>query len=208
MPERYRRPGEELSDLIRQTRRGTRDVQRATGTETAGTKAIAEAAVMSAYDEYSIGLDATIPPVLGWEAETPAWVEGTYVWRRTVTTYGDGSVLTGAPAVMTGNPGASGEDAAVLRIDSTRGTAFKNNAISTELTVTVFAGSQQITNFTDLQARFGVSAFLEWWWRRIDETDFGVIASSDPRLSQAGFKLSVSPADVDEQTVFQCVLHT
>lgn len=96
----------------------------------------------------------------------------------------------------------------VLRIDSSRGTAFKNNTVSTTLSVSVFKGGNQITNYEDLVEAFGVSAYLEWWWRRLDDTDFGVISSSDDRLSQAGFKLTVSPNDVDEQTVFQCILHT
>lgn len=98
--------------------------------------------------------------------------------------------------------------AATLRIVSTRGTAFKNNAIATVLTVTVFYGGQQITDITALQAAFGTGAYLEWQWRRMDDSAFGIISSADSRLSQAGFALTVTPADVDEQTVFQCNLNT
>ena len=44
MPERYRRSEDALADLIRENRRGTRDAQRATGTEKAQTAVLAQAA--------------------------------------------------------------------------------------------------------------------------------------------------------------------
>lgn len=97
---------------------------------------------------------------------------------------------------------------AVVKINSSRGTAFKNSEIATDLTVTVFSGTQTVTTLTELHALFGTGAFLEWWWRRLDDTAEGVISSADPRISQGGFKLTVSPADVDVQTVFKCILHT
>lgn len=96
----------------------------------------------------------------------------------------------------------------VLRIDSSRGTAFKNSAISTVLSVSVFKAGDQITTYEALIERFGPTAYLEWWWRRIDDSDFGVILSSDDRLSNYGFNLTITPDDVDEQTVFQCFLNT
>ena len=99
-------------------------------------------------------------------------------------------------------------DNAILRIDSSRGTTFKNDAISTVLSVTIIRGGQLITDIDDLHAIYGPGAYLEWWWRRMGDTDFGVISSADSRLSHAGFSLNVSPSDVDEQTVFQCILHT
>lgn len=165
-------------------------------------------ALYSSSDEWAVSDSTDTPPTSGWSTETPEWHEGLYIWQRTTHTYGDGHVEVQEPIVLASTPGAAGEDAAVLRIDSSRGTAFKNNAISTVLSVTVMYGSKQIANITDLWAEFGQGAYLEWWWRRINDTEFGVISSSDDRLSAAGFKLTVSPDDVDEQTVFQCVLHT
>ena len=99
-------------------------------------------------------------------------------------------------------------DDAVLRIDSSRGTAFKNNAISTVLSVTIIRGGVLITDIETLWDVYGSGAYLEWWWRRFNDDGFGVISSADSRLSNAGFALTISPADVDEQTVFQCILHT
>lgn len=161
-------------------------------------------------EEYVVTASDSTPPGPGaaWSDDTPDWGPGEYVWRRTKKTQLDGSVTYTPPVMITGADGLPGEDAILLRIASSRGTSFKNNAISTVLTVTVFKGAQQITNITDLHAEFGASAFIEWWWRRMDDSDFGVISSADPRLSQAGFALSVSPADVDGQTVFQAILNT
>ncbi|WP_114589430.1 hypothetical protein [Microbacterium arborescens] len=167
-------------------------------------------AVRTSLDEYVVTDSATVPPPAGaaWSSDTPDWTPGQYVWRRTRNTHIDDSVTFSAPAVITGADGAAGEDAVLLRVSSSRGTSFKNNAIATVLSVTVFRGARQISNITELHAEFGSGAFIEWWWRRIDDSDFGVISSADSRLSQAGFALTVSPADVDDQTVFQAILHT
>jgi hypothetical protein len=168
------------------------------------------AAIARSLDEYVVSDSSTTPPAADaeWSPDTPDWEPGEYVWRRTKNTHIDGSTSYSAPAVITGNDGVAGEDAVLLRVASSRGTSFKNNAISTVLSVTVFKGSQKIENITDLWSAFGSGAYLEWLWRRRDDSDFGVISSADSRLSQAGFALTVSPADVDEQTVFQCILHT
>ena len=98
-------------------------------------------------------------------------------------------------------------DSAVLRIDSSRGLVFKNNLISTILTVTVIRGGDPITNIVDLQAAYGPGAYLEWSWKRLDDSDFGVLSSADSRISQGGFALTVSPADVDTKVVFMCTLN-
>lgn len=156
-------------------------------------------------EEYATSNDPQTVPTMGWTTVAPPWVDGQYVWKRTKVTNQGGGTGYSDPVLTTGQ---SGEDAVLVRIFSSKGTAFKNSAISTVLTVTVFKGSQQITNITDLWSLIGPSAYLEWWWRRIDDSDFGVISFSDSRLSNAGFTFTVSPSDVDEQTVFQCILHT
>lgn len=97
--------------------------------------------------------------------------------------------------------------AALLRIDSSKGSVFKNNSISTVLSATIYYAGKTITDIAGLHEAFGTGSYLEWSWRREDDTDFGLISSADNRLSRAGFSLTVSPADVDEKTVFQCNLH-
>lgn len=101
-----------------------------------------------------------------------------------------------------------GEDGVVLRIDSSRGTVFKNNQVSTVLTVTVYSGSDIITNITDLRARFGSGAYLQWYWQKIDESDYGIIVASDHKISRDGFCLTLTPAEVDVKVTFRCELIT
>lgn len=96
----------------------------------------------------------------------------------------------------------------VLRIDSSRGTVFKNNAVATVLTVTIHRAGDKITNTTELQAIFGASAYLQWYWQRLDEETFGVISSTDSRISDGGFSLTLTPDDVDTKVTFMCELIT
>ena len=102
--------------------------------------------------------------------------------------------------------GSSGEDAAVLKIDSSRGNVFKSNAVSTVLTVTVYIGGERITNITELRSRFGTGAYLQWYWLRLDDSTYGEILSTDSKLSNNGFSLTLTPADVDTKVTFRCEL--
>ena len=104
--------------------------------------------------------------------------------------------------------GPAGEDAAVLRIDSSRGTVFKNNQVSTVLNVTIYVGSDRITNITQLHERFGSGAYLQWYWQRSGDSDYGIIISTDSKLSNDGFTLTLTPADVDVKVTFRCELIT
>lgn len=101
-----------------------------------------------------------------------------------------------------------GQDAVTLRIDSSRGTVFKNSEVSTVLSAVVYKGGACITDADALREELGSSARLEWSWQRMGEDRFGVISSADTRISQGGFALTVSPDDVDVKTVFTCSLVT
>lgn len=167
----------------------------------------ADKAVLATTDEYALCNSTTDPPEDGWSEDTPEWQDDQfYIWRRTKVTYGDGSVVYGNPAVMTGNSGKDGADAALLRIDSSRGTVFKNNTVATVLTVRIFYGERIIETKAQLTAAFGAGAYLEWSWLRINDEAFGVISSTDSRISQNGFCLTITPDDVDVKTTFSCEL--
>lgn len=100
----------------------------------------------------------------------------------------------------------AGEDATTLRIESSRGTVFKNNAVSTVLSVVIYHGSQRITDKTALVSTFGSGAYLQWKWQRLDEDTFGTIISSDSRISNDGFSFTLSSDDVDTKVTFMCEL--
>ena len=97
---------------------------------------------------------------------------------------------------------------AVLRIDSSRGTVFKDNNVSTVLSVSIHYGKQIIENITALRATFGATAHLQWEWLRMDEDRYGIISADDSRLSDGGFRLTLGPSDVDVKVTFRCALIT
>lgn len=96
----------------------------------------------------------------------------------------------------------------ILRIDSSRGTVFKNNQVSTVLSAVIYRGSKRITDITALRTEFGETAYLEWSWQRMGEDVFGTILSTDSRLSNGGFTFTLSPTDVDTKVTFMCQLIT
>jgi len=95
-----------------------------------------------------------------------------------------------------------------LRIESSRGTVFKNNAVSTVLSAVIYRGSQRITDMATLKSAMGSSAYLQWSWQRLDETNYGIIAANDSRIGNNGFTFTLSPEDVDTKVTFMCELIT
>lgn len=112
------------------------------------------------------------------------------------------------PPPVTAKDGRDGQDAVTLRIDSSRGTVFKNNQVSTVLNVVIFKGGKTITDADAMRQEFGTAAHLEWQWQRIGESTFGTILSTDSRLGEEGFALLLTPGDVDTKVVFKCQLVT
>lgn len=103
---------------------------------------------------------------------------------------------------------SAADSAIVLRIDSSRGTVFKNNNVSTVLSAVIYKGSKRITDIDALHAEFGASAYIEWLWQRMEEDAFGTILSTDNRIGNGGFTFTLSPDDVDTKVVFMCQLVT
>lgn len=104
--------------------------------------------------------------------------------------------------------GEDGEAPAALQIISSNGLLFKDNADTTVLTVTVYKGSLRITNKTELLAAFGSGTYLQWKWKRITDQSYGIIPSSDSRLSNDGFTLTLDVSDIDTQVTFICEVIT
>lgn len=168
----------------------------------------AASAVVGVREEWAASESPDEPPDEGWSEQQPAWADGLHLWRRTATAFADGREEVGGAACLTGAKGEAGEDAAVLRIDSSRGTVFKNSEVSTVLSAVVYKGPLRITDSSALKEAFGVTARLEWSWQRMDENAFGALVASDPRLSRDGFDLSLGPGDVDSKATFMCQLVT
>lgn len=96
----------------------------------------------------------------------------------------------------------------LLRIESSRGTVFKNNAVSTVLSVVIYHGKDRITDIDRLHEVYGNSAYIQWKWQRLDEDSYGIISSADSRMGNDGFSFTLSPDDVDVKVTFMCELIT
>lgn len=65
-------------------------------------------AITGSVVQYAVGSSETVAPASGWSTATPVRTPGSFVWMRTVVTYGDASTATTSPVLVTGNAGAPG----------------------------------------------------------------------------------------------------
>lgn len=96
----------------------------------------------------------------------------------------------------------------LLRIESSRGTVFKNNAVSTVLSVVIYHGKDRITDIDKLHKVYGSSAYIQWKWQSLEEETYGIILSTDSRIENGGFSFVLTPDDVDTKVTFMCELIT
>ena len=205
---------EKLTEKEKQNAQSTNEALKKSNAATETAKDAKDAAtdaknntIVKVIDEYAVSDSTTDPPQTDeWSREPPAWEEGKFIWRRFIYVYGDGHEEIGNPALSTGGSGKDGEDAVTLRIESSRGTVFKNDQVSTVLSAVIYQGSKRITDSATMKSTFGNSAYLQWKWMRLDDETFGIISSGDPRFSDNGFRFTLSPDDVDTKVTFMCEL--
>lgn len=133
-----------------------------------------------------------------WSTEQPTWTEGTYIWRRTAITYGNGNSEyspSSTGVCITGNTGAKGDDgdaAITLSITSSNGTVFKNNTGSTELTAHVYvAGIEQTITAAGVCGTLGS---IKWY------------KSGSTAVVATAKSITVSAGDVSSAVVYTCQL--
>lgn len=177
--------------------------ERALGLLKARVRDLSETAVAGTTILYASGASATDPPTEGWSATPPEHREGYFIWQKTVTTYVSGETRTSEPVNISG---ADGEPATLLRIDSSRGTVFKNSQVSTVLSVVIYRGADRIADIQSLRRVFGPGAYLQWKWQRMGEDRYSIISSDDSRIGDGGFTFTLTPADVDTKVNFMCEL--
>lgn len=165
-------------------------------------KDAASSAVTEVLDEYTVTNSRTTKPSDGavWVKEPPVPGTGEFVWKRTVTTYGDGTSVTGQPVLLTG------ESVAAVEITTTNGAIIRNRKGSTTLQAAVLYGGDRITDKKTLESYFGAGASLQW--NENDDGTFVVIGSDDPRLSNDGFSLKVDAANIVGDASYMCLLMT
>lgn len=93
-----------------------------------------------------------------------------------------------------------------LYIESSRGTVFKNDNVSTLLSVVIYRGSKRITDMETLKSEMGSNVYLQWKWQRMNDEDYGIISASDKRIGNDGFTFLLNPEDVDTKVTFICEL--
>lgn len=152
--------------------------------------------------EYAKSNSNSDPPIEGWDINPPDVGNDEYLWQRTTTIKADGSSESTEAICITGIKGA---DATTIYIDSTDGNVFKNNAIATQLKVTVQIGNISITGIDRLKAVYGSSAFLQWSYKGL-KGEKVTLAQDDPKISDDGFTLTIEPKDIDVKGTFTCDL--
>lgn len=201
---------EQAEKLTEKEKQNAQSANEALKKSNAATETATEAknnTIVKVIDEYAVSDSTTDPPQTDeWSREAPGWEEGKFIWRRFIYLYGDGHEEIGTPALSTGGSGKDGEDAVTLRIESSRGTVFKNDQVSTILSAVIYQGSKRITDSATMKSTFGNSAYLQWKWQRLDDETFGIILAGDPRFSDNGFRFTLSPDDVDTKVTFMCEL--
>lgn len=147
-----------------------------------------------------------------WTDSQPEWQDGKYIWMRRLNVRAGGTLfytpdengvcITG----NSGNDGSNGEDAILLMIHSSNGNLFKNDGVSTTLTVEIMVGGFSITSSEVMYERFGENSKIIWKEKKNGETQYTQIPESDERLSDNGFIFTVSADDMQYSTVYNCFL--
>ena len=173
--------------------------------------------IESITEYYALSSTTSVPSSdsFGTEVLTPTPVMK-YLWNYEVTVYSDGTTAETAKRIMAvygeegakGDTGDDGTSPIEVYIESSAGVLFKNNQISTELTVTIKYGIVMITDSTDLTDTFGQDAYLQWYVRDMDDDDYTAIDTDDERLSDDGFTFTITADDIDTKATFLCELVT
>lgn len=64
--------------------------------------------ITSVVEQYYLSTSSTIQSGGSWVATVPGWVDGKYIWTRSIITYTDGSTTTTTPVCVTGGKGSTG----------------------------------------------------------------------------------------------------
>lgn len=160
---------------------------------------------------------------IDFSSSRPQYIGGEDAYIVFVDTDSDGipdTIRIGGNIIMGGNKTLSeilsdvagakqmAEDVPIVTLSSTNGTVFKRNlGIDTTIVATIFTPGGRIDNATELHRRFGAGAYLQWGWRDVVTDADHVLPSTDPRIGNGGFTLTVSPEDIDVQAVITCSLN-
>lgn len=148
-----------------------------------------------------------------WMAVMPSPTEDyPYIWQRTRIVYNNGEIkyvpddgIGDGFYVKSAGAGNPGEDALLLKINSSNGDFFRSNDDSSVLSIVIFKGSTEITSQSQLDDLYGQGVVsLKWTWKNYNENDF--IDVPVELLSNDGFTFSINGEMISYGKVFQCEL--
>ena len=164
------------------------------------------------------GLDAlTVTGVVGGGDRLQTDIQGAVEKSNTAVEQSNTAVGTATEASKTASEASTNaaqaisetKDLITLRIDSSRGTVFKNNDIATILTVRCYKRGKEITTLSDLrQALYDPTARIRWYVLRAGDTSWVSVADTSKMLSDDGFTLTISPNDVNIKCTFKAEIVT
>ena len=134
---------------------------------------------------YQSNTSGTTAPTGTWSDTIPSVSASQYLWTRTIITYTDSTTSTSYSVGMMGatgakgNTGETGADALSIVITSSAGLIFKNTAIATTLTASVYKGSAQLT-----AAQIAALGTIKWY------------KDGSTTAAATGTTLSISSGDV------------
>lgn len=169
-------------------------------------KKAASSAIISTSEKYATSSSPTEIPSEGWSNNTPTYKQGIYIWRKITSVYGDGTISSGEPVLVTGNTGQKGKDAEIIKVYSVNGFVFKNTGVATTLIVTIIVGDTTINTSEKMWAYFGNQAKIVWSLKRLGELEYTHLPENDPRISDNGFIFGITPDDVYMKLTFDCSL--
>lgn len=135
---------------------------------------------------YAVSNSTKIPPEDdAWGQEVPEKEGKLYMWQKTVTVYGDGSIEEVISCV-------DGKGHIVIDITCSTGTIYINNEIQATLTAKVLQDNQDITS------EFPSSAFR---WEKYD-----MYGNKDTVWSYTGTTVVINNLDIYKRAMFNCIL--
>lgn len=141
---------------------------------------VQSSSVKSVEVEYAQGDSQTTAPTTGWSSASPTWAQGQYIWSRTKTTNGDGTVAYTEAVCVSGAKGDKGEDGPK---GDTGATGTGVSAIVTEYALTASSTSTSDATWSTSEPAWESGKYI-WTRSRITWTD-GSTTYTDPVLANA-----------------------
>lgn len=112
-----------IKDWIDASQKETQDnINKVAQDAAAASQAIKDASIVNTQDFWAVSTSETNPPTSGWSSTAPIRTPGSFIWVKTVITFGSGSTTETTPVLLTGNTGVGVEDTTVEYCYSISGT--------------------------------------------------------------------------------------